>query len=186
MMPLYVYVILLAAWIVWFAPFVIAPHRGAKAGQRATVDRRARWGIVLEAIAYSLLWQTRFWTRAPNAWRVATAIVFFVLASLLSWTAVRALGRQWRIDAGLNVDHELIRSGPYRIVRHPVYASMLCVLLGTGALLTPLTLLAAALAIFLVGTEIRVRVEDRLLAAQFGTAFEAYRDRVSAYVPLVR
>jgi protein-S-isoprenylcysteine O-methyltransferase Ste14 len=186
MMPLYVFVILLVAWIVWLAPFLIAPHRGAKAGHRATVDRRARWGIVLQALAYSLLWQARFWTRAPNAWRLAAAITFFVLASALSWTSVRTLGRQWRIDAGLNVDHELIRSGPYRIVRHPVYASMLCVLLGTGALLTPLPLFAAALAIFLVGIEIRVRVEDRLLASRFGTVFDDYRGRVSAYVPFVR
>ena len=44
-------------------------------------------------------------------------------------TGVGALGRQWRIDAGLNSDHELVQSGPYRIVRHPIYTSMLCLLL---------------------------------------------------------
>jgi protein-S-isoprenylcysteine O-methyltransferase Ste14 len=185
-MPGYMYVTLLIAWIVWFLPFARAPHRGEKAGTRASVDRRARWGIVLEAIAYALLWQTRFWTRTPGAWRFGTALVLFVCASALSWTAVQALGRQWRIDAGLNVDHQLVKSGPYRIVRHPVYSSMLCMLLGTGALVTPLPLLAVALVIFLAGTEIRVRVEERLLASRFGAAFDAYRARVSAYVPFVR
>src|SRR2546430_11040683 len=51
------------------------------------------------AVAYSLLWQGHFWERFPRPWQVALSIVFFVLASLLSWTGARALGRQWRIDA---------------------------------------------------------------------------------------
>src|SRR5947207_3171062 len=49
----------------------------------------------------------------------------------LSWTSARALGRQWRIDAGLNPDHQLVRSGGYGVVRHPIYTSMFCMLLGT-------------------------------------------------------
>jgi protein-S-isoprenylcysteine O-methyltransferase Ste14 len=48
----------------------------------------------------------------------------------------RSLGRQWRIDAGLNQDHELVTSGPYRVVRHSIYTSMLCVLIGTGCLIS--------------------------------------------------
>ena len=68
-------------------------------------------------------------------------MVFFFLATLLSWTGARALGRQWRIDAGLSADHQLITSGPYRFVRHPIYTSMLSILLGTGFLITPWWLL---------------------------------------------
>ena len=59
--------------------------------------------------------------------------------SSISWTG--ALGRQWRIDAGLSADHQLITSGPYRFVRHPIYTSMLSILLGTGFLITPWWLL---------------------------------------------
>ena len=82
--------------------------------------------------------------------------------------------------------HELITAGPYRIVRHPIYASMLCLLLGTGFLITPWPLFGVALAMFLVGTEIRVRVEDSLLASRFGETFREYQQQVSAYVPLLR
>ena len=178
-----VYVTLFVAWCAWFSAFVLRRRRPAKAQH---VDRRARWGIVLEGIAFALVWQGRFWERQLQSWRVALAILFFALACLLSWTAVQALGRQWRVDAGLNADHELVRSGPYAVVRHPIYTSMLCMLLGTGLMMTPWLLLAVALAVFICGTEIRVRTEDRLLASRFGKEFNEYSLRVSAYIPWLR
>jgi protein-S-isoprenylcysteine O-methyltransferase Ste14 len=97
--------------------------------------------------------------------------------------ADRALGRQWRIDAGLSADHELITSGPYRFVRHPIYTSMLGVLLGTGLLSTPWWLLLPSLLLFVIGTEIRVRIEDNLLASQFGDRFTEYQKRIPANIP---
>ncbi len=108
------------------------------------------------------------------------------LASLLSWTGARALGRQWRIDAGLSDDHELVTSGPYRFVRHPIYTSLLCVLLGTGVLITTWWLLLPSLLLFIIGTEIRVRIEDHLLASHFGERFVEYRQRVPAYIPFLK
>ena len=45
---------------------------------------------------------------------------------------------------------------------------------------------AVGLVVFLVGTEIRVRAEDRLLAERFQDAFAEYRSRVKAYVPFIR
>ena len=179
-MPTYAYVILVLGWLIWLTPFLRAKQSEKPAKQ---VDRRARWGILLVAVAYTVLWQGRFWERSPRPWQVMFSIVFFVLASLLSWTGARALGRQWRIDAGLSADHELITSGPYRFVRHPIYTSLLCVLLGTGVLITPWWLLLPSLLLFIIGTEIRVRIEDHLLASQFGERFAEYQKRVPAYIP---
>ncbi len=158
-MPTYAYVILVLGWLIWLTPFLRAKQSEKPAKQ---VDRRARWGILLVAVAYTLLWQGRFWERSPRP---------------------RALGRQWRIDAGLSADHELITSGPYRFVRHPIYTSLLCVLLGTGVLITPWWLLLPSLLLFIIGTEIRVRIEDHLLASQFGERFAEYQKRVPAYIP---
>jgi protein-S-isoprenylcysteine O-methyltransferase Ste14 len=62
---------------------------------------------------------------------------------------------------------------------------MLCMLIGTGLLLTRGPLLAIAIVFFIAGTEVRVRIEDRLLAERFGPAFDEYRRRVHAYVPLL-
>src|SRR6185437_11164949 len=146
----------------------------------------ARWGVVLEAIGYSLLWQGEFWARAPAEWRVAVSILFFTIACFFSWTGTRALGRHLRLDAALNPDHELVRSGPYRVIRHPIYASMLCVLLGTGFLVARWALLIAGVLVFIAGTEIRVRIEEKLLASRFGDEFLEYRRGVPAYIPLIR
>jgi protein-S-isoprenylcysteine O-methyltransferase Ste14 len=177
------YAILAAGWLVWMAPFVLF-QRSAESAKE--IDRRARWGMLLVAIAYSMLWQSKFWERSLDGWRIALSVLFFLLAALLSWTAKRALGRQWRIDAGLNPDHELVISGPYRVIRHPIYTSMLCVLLGTGVIVTPWWLLSLALLVFLAGTEIRVQIEDRLLSSHFGNRFREYQHSVPAYLPFVR
>jgi protein-S-isoprenylcysteine O-methyltransferase Ste14 len=117
---------------------------------------------------------------------MVASVFFFAMASALSWTGARALGRQWRLDAGLNADHELVTWGPYRLVRHPIYTSMLCMLLAAGSLVTPLPLLLAAVMVMIIGTEIRVRSEERLLGERFGERFRQYRSRVSAYVPWLR
>ncbi len=179
-MPLIVYAILGAGTVLWCLPFLLAHRRG---GSILQLDKRARWGVVLQCLGYSALWQGSFWLRSPSAWQVAAAIAFFALACLLSWSGARALGKQLRVDAAIGPEHDLVRSGPYRWVRHPIYASMLCVLLGTGLLLASLPLFPIGVAIFLIGTEIRVRIEDGLLAARFGGAFLDYKSIVPAYLP---
>jgi protein-S-isoprenylcysteine O-methyltransferase Ste14 len=182
-MPAYAYAILAAGWLLWLTPFLLAKGNTRPAEK---LDRRARWGILLVAIAYSILWQNHFWERPLQIWRAMLSIFIFVLGGILSWTGSRALGRQWRIDAGLNPDHELVTSGPYRVVRHPIYTSMLCVLIGTGCLITPPTALLLSMLVFIAGTEIRVRIEEKLLASRFGERFQEYRRNVSAYIPFVR
>jgi protein-S-isoprenylcysteine O-methyltransferase Ste14 len=63
---------------------------------------------------------------------------------------------------------------------------MLCLLLGTGFMVTPVWLLLLAVFVFLVGTEIRVRIEDRLLSSRFEERFREYERSVSAYIPFLR
>jgi protein-S-isoprenylcysteine O-methyltransferase Ste14 len=182
--PAYAYAILVAGWLLWMTPFALIKRSRNPAKQ---IDRRARWGVVLAAVASFLLWQGKFWERHPQSWQIALAIFFFALGSLLSWTSTRALGRQWRIDAGLSSDHELIMAGPYRFLRHPIYTSMLCVLLAAGfGVATPLPLFLLAIVVFLIGTEIRVRIEDKLLASQFGDTFQRYQQNVPAYIPFLK
>lgn len=180
-MPAYVYVVLLIGWLAWVSAFI---GRKRATGAR-TIDKHARWGMVLQGVGFALVWQARFWEHAPG-WKLFPAIAFMLAAALLSWTGVSALGPQWRLDAGLNADHRLVRSGPYALIRHPIYASMLCMLLGTGLILSPWWLFLSAVAVFLIGTEIRVRTEDALLGSQFGSEFTAFQRKTPAYIPWVR
>ena len=182
-MPVYIYIVLAVGWILWLLPFPLIGWNRSAPEKR---DNRWRWGLLLQVIAYSLLWQGPFWMLSPAPWQIAIALLCFFFAALLSWTSTRALGKHLRFDAALSHDHQLVRSGPYGMIRHPIYTSMLCILLGTGVLVTPPLLFFAALIVFLLGTEIRVRAEDALLASRFGDEFHRYRQTVSAYVPFVR
>src|SRR5438045_3139925 len=181
-MPLYVYPIILAGFAVWFYPFIGAHHATPPA---ATVNRRSRWGVLLQFIAFTLLWQGRFWIRPLLAWRVLVCVALFALAAALSWTSCRALAGQLRIDAALGAEHRLVQSGPYALVRNPIYTSMLLVLCATGIIVALWRFFLLALLLFVAGTEIRVRIEEKLLASRFGEQFQAYRRSVPAYLPFL-
>jgi protein-S-isoprenylcysteine O-methyltransferase Ste14 len=178
---------LVAAWFAWVLPFAIN-RRKAAAKTAARVDPRARWGIVLEMIGFGLVYMhgPKVWATPIQPWRAGLGAIFGACAITLAWTAVGHLGKQWRFDAGLNVDHELIQTGAYRVVRHPIYASMLGMLLMVIGWVGTLPAWPVGLACFVVGTEIRVRVEDALLRERFGDRFTAWQHTVSAYVPFVR
>ena len=182
-MQWWAYVTLLMGIGLWVAPFLLAKRHPELTSQ---IDKRARWGILLEMFSFAALWQEKFWEHAVPEWRVACSILFFVVAAGLSWTSARALGMQWRIDAGLNAEHELVTHGPYAVVRHPIYTSLLCMLCGVGFMIASWTMFALSLALFVAGTEIRVHVEENLLNGRFGETFQKYRQSVSAYIPLVR
>jgi protein-S-isoprenylcysteine O-methyltransferase Ste14 len=109
-----------------------------------------------------------------------------IIALLLIWSALPALGKQWRMQAGVYEDHVLVQTGAYRFVRHPIYASMLALLLATGLVRASLAACGVATILMIIGTEIRVHAEDRLLARHFGREFTEYKERVRAYLPFLR
>lgn len=182
-MPSYALAILASGWAAWLTPFFLAKRSQEPVKRR---DHRARWGLVLQMIAYVIVWRGKFWERPVSIWQMIGAVLFFVLGATLAWSSTRALGKQWRIEAGLSADHQLITFGPYSLVRHPIYTSMLCMLLATGSLITPWQVFIPVFAIFLIGTQIRVSTEERLLASHFGEQFREYKRSVPAYIPFTK
>lgn len=181
-MPAYAYLIIIAGIVIWFYPFVPA-HQ--KTGPAAVVNRTSRWGMLLQFLAFTLLWQGKFWIRPLPSWRLLISILAFALAITLSWTSSRALVGQLRADAALGADHRLIRSGPYSLVRNPIYLSMLLLLSAIGIVIASWQLFLAALIAFVIGTEIRVRTEEKLLASHFGEEFSNYKRSTPAYIPFL-
>jgi protein-S-isoprenylcysteine O-methyltransferase Ste14 len=181
-MPAYAYFILIAGIAVWFYPFVPA-HKNT--GPATVMNPRSRWGVLLQFAAFTLLWQGRFWLRSLPTWRMLLSIALFAIAAALSWTSSHALRGQLRVVAGLGADHKLVRSGPYSLVRHPIYTSMLVVICATAVIIAPWPLFLGSLIVFVVGTEIRVRTEEKLLASQFGDEFQNYKRAVPAYIPFL-
>src|SRR2546423_4492083 len=153
-MPAYAYLLIAIGVIVWFCPFVPA-HRGTSGA--SVVNSRSRWGVLLQFLAFTLLWQGHFWARPLPFWRTVISVALFDLAALLSWTSSRALAGQLRIDAALGAEHRLVRSGPYALVRNLIYTSMLLVLCAVAVVITGWKLFVVAMIVFIIGTEIRVR-----------------------------
>jgi protein-S-isoprenylcysteine O-methyltransferase Ste14 len=182
MTPTYAYFLIVAGIVLWFYPFVPAHQKTPGA---TIVNKTSRWGMLLQFFAFTLLWQGHFWLRSLPLWRTAVSVLLFVLAIALSWTSSRALAGQLRVDAALGADHHLVRSGPYALVRNPIYTSMLLVMCAIAVVVTPWKLFLIALALFVVGTEIRVRTEEKLLAMRFGEEFREYKGNVRSYIPFV-
>jgi protein-S-isoprenylcysteine O-methyltransferase Ste14 len=112
-------------------------------------------------------------------------VVVVILISL--WTmfsAVRVLGKQWSLQARVLEDHKLVREGPYRFVRHPIYTGMLGMIVAGGLAWSHWTGFLIALLLFGIGTAIRVRSEEKLLREQFGAQFDDYKRSVPAVLPI--
>ena len=115
-------------WIPWVLPFVL--FRPKRKSTPVKTAPNARWGIVLQTLGYWAIYlpARKAWTEPVPAGRLFAGIAFGLVGIWLVSTAIRHLGKQWRVSAAINDDHELITSGPYQIVRHPIYASMLAML----------------------------------------------------------
>lgn len=177
---------LFAIWVWWFWSYLF---RAPKVQRRKSITVRgpSLAGLMLETAG---IFVAAFF-RVPDAPRTSAtamlaALFFGAIGVWLMWTAVTHLGPQFRIQAGLYEDHQLVRSGPYALVRHPIYASLLALTLATGILLASWQWALAGLALSVAGNEIRVRAEDRLLEGRFGEEFRQHRRKVWAYVPFVR
>jgi protein-S-isoprenylcysteine O-methyltransferase Ste14 len=180
------WICLTMCWLAWAYPFIFrAPHIQKRPS--ITVTGPTRVGLFLECLAILIAFAGRMPSDTPPAsWRIVASILCGPVAAILSWGAVRHLGRQFRFHAGLYEDHQLITTGPYGIVRHPIYSSLLAILVSTLLLMTPGNIAFLSLLLFVAGTEIRVQSEERLLASRFGPQFDAYKKRVWAYVPYLR
>jgi protein-S-isoprenylcysteine O-methyltransferase Ste14 len=112
-------------------------------------------------------------------------LALVVLGLAFSVSARVWLGNNWSGVVTLKQDHELIRSGPYRWVRHPIYTGLLLAILGSAIALGEWR---GLIALVLVAAAVlrRIAIEERFLTQQFGAAYARYRAEVPALVPMPR
>jgi len=188
-LPTLVFVLVMCAWFAFVAVFFFRKKSG-KAPERKR-DRDSILGVALQGLAYAVVWSIHRALFSPilhagKTVEVVLAIITVTIAFGSVWivmSAVRALGKEWSVTARLIEGHELATRGPYRFMRHPIYAGMLGMLLATGLAISHWLSLLVAIVIFFIGTIIRVRSEERLLREEFGAQFEDYARRVAAMLP---
>ncbi len=100
---------------------------------------------------------------------------------LAVWARVH-LGRNWSPAPALKEGHELITSGPYTLIRHPIYTGVILAVLGSTAT-SPEWLIMFVLVVGMLVR--RVHVEERLMAEQFPYQYSEYKKRTWALIPYI-
>jgi protein-S-isoprenylcysteine O-methyltransferase Ste14 len=182
-------ILVFLCWIIFALLFVLR-KKPPKAEEAKRVSA-AKWGIFLQGCGFALVGSVHraYWWpfSASTIGEIALATVAVALAlasDLWCMRAIRVLGKQWTYEARVIKGHELITSGPYAVVRNPIYLGMFGLMVSTGLVFTTWWSLVIAVVVFLVGNKIRIRAEERLLRETFGSQFDDYARRVPAFFPL--
>jgi len=144
-------------------------------------------GIVLYEAGLGLMWVglgIAFWggrmERHVTPQGLAGAGLHVAATLLLAWAFV--VHRSWNIQPRLEPDHELCTTGPYGLIRHPIYLAFNLLALGAVVWVPNAPVALGAVAI-IVGGELRSRAEEHVLIAAFGDEYRGYMRRVRRAIP---
>ena len=181
-----------ALWAAW-AVYWLAAAIGNKATRRRQ-SALARLAYVAPLLAGGVLiaWQgtpwgarlaQRLWPHGLLTVWLGLALVFVGLAVAV-WARVH-LGGNWSGTVTVKEDHELIRTGPYAWVRHPIYTGLLTAVLGT-AIVSGTVRALLGLAIIAAALTVKSRTEERFMRETFPGEYPRYRAEVPALIPFTK
>jgi protein-S-isoprenylcysteine O-methyltransferase Ste14 len=150
---------------------------------------RAALGLIFYAALISWMFGFRAaaWTYfpVPATVRWLAVVMLAPAIALLAWS-FRTLGESYRGGVGLYDAHELVTTGPYRLVRHPIYLSFVAVMLLVLVLSANWVLGLSGLLLVVSIAAARIATEERQLLDRFGPAWEEYRTRTGRLFPRLR
>jgi protein-S-isoprenylcysteine O-methyltransferase Ste14 len=168
-----------AFWLYWLAA-AFSMKRG-----RVAWSRELRIRAVLVVAVFVLIRFGAFRGRGLNTdpWRAGIGLVVFATGLGFAIWARRHIGRNWGIPMTQKDEPELVTSGPYHLVRHPIYSGILLAGVGTAVALSWVWLTAVVLAgVYFVYS---ATVEERYLTEQFPDDYPAYRRSTKMLVPFI-
>jgi protein-S-isoprenylcysteine O-methyltransferase Ste14 len=190
--PVWIYpAVVSGLWTAWIL-YWYASARGTKATARVE-SAGSRWMHLLPLITGVLLvlyspivpWPAMRAHVLPwgtSAYWIGVALLAAGLAFTV-WARVH-LGRNWSGIVTLKEGHELIRSGPYRWVRHPIYTGLLTAFVGNAIAYNAA---GSFIGVALCGVSLvrKLRIEERFMRERFGEEYSRYAASTAALVPLV-
>jgi protein-S-isoprenylcysteine O-methyltransferase Ste14 len=176
-------------WGIWLLGWLISAGATARTVAEQSAPSRLGHSLFVWIGAFLLFFRPRSLDglmrpllRAPWTGWVGVGLVAIGLG-FAGWARFH-LGRLWSGRVTLKEDHTIIRSGPYGIVRHPIYTGLLLAFAGTAlAQMTLPTLVGFVLVV--IGLIIKIRQEERLLTDHFGAEYDSYSADVRALIPYV-
>jgi protein-S-isoprenylcysteine O-methyltransferase Ste14 len=176
-------VVILAGWAAFWIYWLVASI-GVKAGQtRSTRFAALRVGIILVVL---LLLHTRAFrgqATTNDPWLQGIGLALFVLGLALAIWARLYLGRNWGMPMSQKVDPELITTGPYSSIRHPIYSGIILAMIGTAIAVSLYWLVAVVLlgAYFVYSAF----MEERFMSQLFPGSYPEYKRSTKMLVPFI-
>lgn len=177
-------------WLAWGAYWFISAGGGKAAARKESVI--SRLGHLLPLFfAWYLLGANRLpgGFLCGKAWP-ATAFSYWSGVALLSlglafsvWARL-AIGGNWSATVTVKEDHELVRTGPYRFVRHPIYTGLLLGFIGTAVARAEWRGVLAVALVF-ISLWRKLKLEERWMGETFGARYASYKREVRALVPFL-
>lgn len=179
----------LALCAVWFASELLIDRRRSieSASRRDAGTLRLLHATIALSVAAGvcLAWFGIARFAFALSWLPWVGLALMAAGLALRWWSIRVLAKQFTVDVSLRPDHELVRHGPYRLVRHPSYTGALLTFLGFALALgswvaLPVVMLPVGLAFAR-----RIRIEERVLAEAFPEAYPDYARTTWRLLPFV-
>ena len=174
-------------WVLWLVSWIVAARWADPAAKRPAASEQALYRIATIVGALALSVGDHF--DGGPLWRLgdsAGAWILVALAALglaFTWSARLYLGRLWSSSVTRKADHHVVDTGPYAIVRHPIYTGIIVALYATALLKASLLGIAGVL-LMTYGFWVKAKLEERFLSEQLGAeAYGAYRRSVPMLVP---
>jgi protein-S-isoprenylcysteine O-methyltransferase Ste14 len=182
-------VVLEIIWIAWLASWVAASFwTGRTQKEAATLETWTYRAAMIVGGILLVPWTAQFLNERP-IWNVGVRgtylLAVIMLAGLLfTWWARIYLGPLWSSVISRKEDHLIVDTGPYALVRHPIYTGLIVALIATGLAEATVTGLIGA-ALIILGVWLKAWTEERFLRIELGPEYEAYCRRVPMLVPFL-
>lgn len=176
-------IVILAGWAVFWVYWLVASI-GVKAGQTGwTRFAGLRVGVVLIILLLLRVKAFKGHAATNDPWLLGTGLAVFLLGLALAIWARVYLGRNWGMPMSQKADPELVTSGPYSIIRHPIYSGIILAMIGTTIAVSLYWLVAVMVlgAYFLYSSV----VEERLMTRLFPDTYPEYKRSTKRLVPFI-